>query len=257
MGQFLLRPGHFGPAGTGDDPWRGVPVAQLTADGVSSPASRFSWVTSSFSKAMSSRRREHPNFTRQCDRTWLDFDQLPGPRLWYGYLRKFWALCTEDRQVVASKQKGVINTGGQDFTGTILAKHKATPQKTWSSPPNSKWRTVMDEAKTPIQYEGLYANYNWRALSSALFPDQRWLRFLVRGTWEPNAVMTAVDQAGNNVARYRLNYKDLRVGQEKLGGKKKLVEIAVHADWQLTDELALVLMRSAEWLESYFELPGS
>jgi len=250
LGQFLVRPGQFGPAGMGDDPWCGVPVAQLAADGVSGQASRYSWVTSS-------RRRSRANFARQCDRTWLDFDQLPGPRLWHGFLGKLEVLCTEDRQLVASVRKGVVSAGGRNFTCTFLAKHKATPRKTWSSPLNSKWQTVMDEAKIPILYVGLRENYNWRALSSILFPDQRWLRFLVRGTREPNAVMTAVDQAGDTVARYRLNYNDLRVGHEKLRGYPKLVQIAVHPDRQLTDELALVLMMSARrWLEGYFERPS-
>ena len=69
--------------------------------------------------------------------------------------------------------------------------------------------------------------------------------------------MTAVDQAGDTVARYRLNYNDLRVGHEKLRGYPKLVQIAVHPDRQLTDELALVLMMSARrWLEGYFERPS-
>jgi hypothetical protein len=254
MGQFLLRPGSFGPAGISDDPWRGVPVAQLAADGVGGPAPRYTWITPS-------RRRSRANFARQCDRTWLDFDQLPGTRLWCGRLGKLKkTLCTEDQQLLASVRgawKGeVVSVGGRNFTSTQLAKHKATPQKTWSSPPNRSWWTLMDEAETPVLYKGFWWNYDWRALSTILFPDQRWLRFLVRGTWEPNAVMTAVDQAGNNVARYRLNYKDLRVGQEKLRGKPKLVEIVVHPDWQLTDELALALVISAEWVEAYFARPS-
>ena len=71
LGQFLLQPGQFGPAGIGDDPWRGVPVAQLAPDGVSGgPVPRYSWI-------MSSRRQSRASFARQCDRTWLDFDQLP------------------------------------------------------------------------------------------------------------------------------------------------------------------------------------
>jgi hypothetical protein len=252
MGQFLLRPGHCGPGGIDDDPWRGVPVAQLVPDGMSGPASRYSWIMSS--------RRSRADFARQCDRTWLDFDQLPGTRLWCGRLGKLKkALCTEDRQLVASSRgslKEVLSVGGRDFPSTQYARHKATPQKTWSSQSNSSWWTIMDEAETPILHTGFRRNYDWRALSGILFPDQRWLRFLVRGTWEPNAVMTAIDQAGNNVARYRLNYKDLGVGQEKLRGKPKLVEIAVHPDRRLTDELALALVISAEWVESYFACPS-
>jgi hypothetical protein len=66
------------------------------------------------------------------------------------------------------------------------------------------------------------------------FPDQRWLRFPVRGTSRGNAIMTAVDQAGNKVARYRFT-----------GAGK---EIAVHPDHRLTEELALVIAVSATWI---------
>lgn len=70
-----------------------------------------------------------------------------------------------------------------------------------------------------------------------MFPDQRWLRFPVRGTKLADAIMTAVDQAGNRVARYRLNHG---------------IEITVHPDQPLTDELVLALVVSAPWLRSYF-----
>jgi hypothetical protein len=53
--------------------------------------------------------------------------------------------------------------------------------------------------------------------------------------------MTAVDQAGNKVARYRFT------------GPRK--EIAVHTDHRLTEELALVIAVSATWVGDYFVRP--
>ncbi len=99
-------------------------------------------------------------------------------------------------------------------------------------------------------------NANWRALASIMFPDRRWLRFLVRGTGRANAIMTAVDQAGNRVARYRIAGWDLRFGWKTSLGLSKSVEITVNPIWELTDELALMLVKSAGWLGKYFERQG-
>jgi hypothetical protein len=51
--------------------------------------------------------------------------------------------------------------------------------------------------------------------------------------------MTAVDQTGNKVARYRLLTKDS-------------AEITVHPDQELTDELVLAITTNAPALSSYF-----
>ena len=56
--------------------------------------------------------------------------------------------------------------------------------------------------------------------------------------------MTAVDQARNAVARYRLEPQRLY--------NRPCVEMIVHPSWKLTDELALALVISAGWLEQYF-----
>jgi len=59
--------------------------------------------------------------------------------------------------------------------------------------------------------------------------------------------MTAVDEAGNRVARYRNPFRPLF---------RDPVEITVHPDWELTDQRALALAISAGWLRSYFSTPG-
>ena len=103
---------------------------------------------------------------------------------------------------------------------------------------------LRDETGIPIFYAS-GKNYNRRACACVTFPDQRWLRFWVRGTESGNAIMTAVDQAGNRVARYR----------KSTGGlpwERAEAEITVHPDRELADELVLAIVISAEWLESYF-----
>jgi hypothetical protein len=98
-------------------------------------------------------------------------------------------------------------------------------------------KQLLDETGTPILYTaGRHGGRHADGYSK--FPGQRWLRFPVRGT-----IMTAVDQAGNKVARYRL-----------YGGKT--TEIIVHPDQRLTDELSLAIAASAPWLSSYFRAEG-
>jgi hypothetical protein len=61
--------------------------------------------------------------------------------------------------------------------------------------------------------------------------------------------MTAVDQAGNRVARYRTTGRDRQHGWGS-------VEIIVHPHWKLTDELVLAIAISAPELGSYFSTGG-
>jgi hypothetical protein len=103
-------------------------------------------------------------------------------------------------------------------------------------------RGLVDEAGIPILYTS-GENFDWRSCFCVTFPDGRWLRFPVRGTNEANAIITAVDQAGNKVARYRMI--DSRL------------EITVNPDQTLTDELALAIAIPArKRLRMYFERPG-
>lgn len=60
--------------------------------------------------------------------------------------------------------------------------------------------------------------------------------------------MTAVDQAGNRAARYRI------ISSRYFAGDT--VEITVRPDWKMTDELALAIATSAPWLNGYFQTGG-
>lgn len=63
--------------------------------------------------------------------------------------------------------------------------------------------------------------------------------------------MTAVDQSGNKVARYKTLAKGLDPGRSF--GLSQAIEITVHPSRKLTDELTLALAISAGWLVSYFD----
>jgi hypothetical protein len=68
--------------------------------------------------------------------------------------------------------------------------------------------------------------------------------------------MTAVDQAGNRVARYRILKKGLDPRRKTSFGLSHPKEITVHPGRKLTDELKLALAISPEWLSSYFATLG-
>jgi hypothetical protein len=237
LGQFLLPSGRIGLAGLSADPWGDLPVAQLAPGGISGPAKLHG-------VEKPSRKASRAYFAERCNNAWRDFGQQPGTHLRVGgKLRD--ELRTAEQQTLASGGVWHVRAGGRKFKVTSRARPHETPPKTWSNPSLTRWEGVVDEAGMPILYtSGI--NFRCRASASIMFPDQRWLRFLVRGTRKANAIMTAVDEAGNRVARYRtIHHRG-----------SKSVEIIVHPDWKLTDELALALAISARWLESYFATGG-
>lgn len=66
--------------------------------------------------------------------------------------------------------------------------------------------------------------------------------------------MTAVDQTGTPVARYRFLH-DGKLPVRAWRPRRAPVEIAVHPRRELTEELALALAISADSLASYFDFP--
>jgi hypothetical protein len=233
LGQFLLPPGRFGLDGISADPWGDLPAAQFCHN--------------------PSREASGAYFDRQCQDAWRDFGQLPGTRLRWGRPRMFTeALYDEEQQVLASVWRSspeIVSTGGRDFILASRTTHHEIPPKTWSRAVFDRWAGLADdETGIPVLYTNGDHRGSGRAHAWIMFPDQRWLRFLVRGTRKTNVIMTAVDQAGNRVARYRIADRDPRLGWKSLLGLSRSVEIIVHPGWKLTDELALALVISAGWL---------
>ena len=230
LGQFLLPADHLELAGISDGPWGDLLVAQLAPGGVSGGVSRW-------------------NFFRQCEQAWRDFGQLPGTRLWFGKAaRGLTELRTPEQQTLAflrGSWRDTVSAGGRSFTYEELAVREAEPAgETWSNQTVIRsWYPLNDETGIPALYVSPFNTY-WSARACIKFPDQRQLRFLVRGTQKANAIMTAVDQARNAVARYRLE-------PQRLFSRPR-VEMIVHPSWKLTNELVLALVISAGWLEQYF-----
>jgi hypothetical protein len=168
-------------------------------------------------------------------------------------------LRTREQQTIVSLYLGKLPSNLESFAGASLGERSFTETRAARSLSpgiaeiggRSRWAPFysrskpaapfVDEAGIPILYTG-GRSFDRSAGASITFPDQRWLRFLIRGTRKENAIMTAVDEAGNRVARYRR-------AAEGWGS----VEIAVHPDKNLADELVLAIAISARWLGSYFK----
>lgn len=203
---------------------------------------------------------------------WLRLAQQPGTHLvWES--RRWWGggceLSTAEQQAIASCRVSfrsvfadpvTVSAGGMSFINKKLFVDVGWPRQ-W--PPGvleiarlpegsgqkvtsavrarlESLRQIVDETGTPVLYTyGIH--YAGRADTCITFPDRRWLEFPVWGRFKADAIMTAVDQDGNEVAEYRAP-----------GRVRDTVEITVHPDWKLTDELVLVIAISAGWLHPYF-----
>jgi len=263
LDQLILHPVHAERAGTSADPWHDLPVAQFTRGRVSGPAGQ--------------PRHVQPYLAEECRKAWRDFGQQPGMSLTWGWsghlLPNLWLLRYELR---TAEQQTV--TSGDAFADRLRVGDRRFARKRLSSPRRSpgswpglaeayalNWRdSVGHFAAGATRRSGMRAPINSQyvdetgmpvlcAMGSAIdnracahigFPDQRWLRFLVRGTRRANAIMTAVDQAGNKIARYR-----------RVAGRAGInkIEITIHPDEKLTDELVLAIAISAQWLGRYFD----
>jgi hypothetical protein len=213
-----LRLAHRDRAGMSQDPWRGLAVAAQLSRSESGHLAG--------ADTRSARTALRNYYAGECRKAWRDFDELPGVHLrleWTGMARR--ELRTEEQQTIACRRwawRPVYSVRGRSFA--------------------VRGNKLLDEAKIPILYvRGKH--FNWVAGAEIRIPDQGRLRFPVRATDGANAVMTAVDEAGNRVARYR-------------HPRNGPIEIIVHPDWELTDQRALALAISAPWLSSYFNTPG-
>jgi hypothetical protein len=204
---------------------------------------------------------------------WLACGGLPGTRMrWVrtGVLHS--ELRAEGRQVSASvrrrppwtswsRQAGVVRVGGRAFTSQRVSQSAwprtaATFGAGFPAAGDPEGRGKYPRARVLVDRHGLPVlcsggqNFDHRADAYIRLAGGRWFQFPVRGPNRRSAIMTALDQDGNKVALYRMVQAD--------GGfpAPRQVEIAVHPDQGITDELLLVLAVSASWLWTYFLRDG-
>jgi DivIVA domain-containing protein len=212
---------------------------------------------------------------RDCADAWRDFGQQPGtPLSWVRTGARSRELRTADQRPIASFRyraaaffqgspsfygNHTLSVGGRTFTlkkvtrsawpgiaETIGRYQPGAPAhfpRGQTGGRDSLLRQLLDETGIPVLYRG-GQHFDHSAGSYIKFPGQRWLRFPVRCTARSNAIMTAVDQAGNKVVRYRF------------AGSRKTMEIAIHPDQRLTEELTLAIAVSAPWVADFFRRPS-
>ena len=277
LDQLLIHPDHREPAGPGFDPWCDLDVAQFTRAGGSRPAKQQGSLRRHFAGECATAWRDFGQQPGTYLRWELVKSSVRPPRV--SELRTADQQTLASMRGARGSVPKTVSTAGRTFT---LNTPKIPARSTAGSwPPGiaeaaaCSWRDdagryaagtmkdrvrrtmknqlerigargvgeFVDDAGTPILFtSGL--NFSHRACARVTFPDRRWLRFLVRGTKRANAIMTAVDQDGNKVARYRDTGRRFHPGEA--------VEIAVHPGRELTDELILVNAISARWLAGYF-----
>jgi hypothetical protein len=269
LGQLLRPQDHAGPGGTSADPWRDAGgVTQLVMGGVTGLAQRYP------PPDVLTQEKAWKWFGEWCENVWRGFGLLPGTHLSCAPVRLFRReLRTAEQQTLASAraiwQKTTVDAGGRTFTWLTRRassslpdivdisnrsswdyhERSAKPWPYWMAPPyRATARALVDEAQVPILYTS-GANYSRRACARISFPGGRWLRFLVQGTRKENAIMTAVDQAGNKIGWYRTS-------EQNFSWHAAPVEVTVHPAQNLTDELVLAITISAPWLASYFDYPS-
>jgi len=209
-------------------------------------------------------------FAKECRASYLAFAELPGRTLTWGWMGSFRDPfryeIRADQQILASRGSGGFRVGERVFGGR-KGRVRGAYERSWpggleaaalrsgqdklgqfaegsgpAGPVNHAGALFDEIGATLLHQTGI--NFNGRAYARISFPDQRSLRFLVRGLDRWLSVMTAVDENGIRAARFRVN-----------PSASARVEIKVNPDWNLTDELLVAFMISAPWLASYFELP--
>jgi DivIVA domain-containing protein len=244
LGQLLLRPGPGELAEMSTDPWGDLDAVggRFPRSGAGDRGGHSTW---------RSRQGRHLLHAEECWKAWHEFGQQPGTYLrleWAGIARR--ELRSAGQQTIASmscKWSDIWLTPDISEIGARFSINNESFVLKCTGYAQS--RKLVDKTGTPILYTS-GKNFERIAGASISFPDGRSLRFPVRGTYRANAIMTAVDEAGNSVARYRI----IRFSTGGLG--RKSVEVALHPGWELTNELMLAIMISAPQLRSYFSVQG-
>lgn len=244
LGRFLPRPGPGEPAEMSADPWSDLDAVggRFTRGGAGGRAGHSAW---------RSRQGRHLLHAEQCRKAWHEFGKQPGTYLrleWTGIARR--ELRSAQQQTIASMSCKWSDVRLATNISEIGARFSINNESfVLKSTGYAQSRKLVDQTGTPVLYTS-GRNFNGIAGACISFPDGRSLRFPVRGTGRANAIMTAVDEAGNGIARYRI----IRLSAGGLG--RKGVEVALHPDWELTNELMLAIMISAPQLRSYFSVQG-
>jgi hypothetical protein len=179
---------------------------------------------------------------QECNEEWERFPELAGTHLKLHRVgsRGFELTRTTDGLRLASC-KGAL--GGRPEYITQIEVNGAIYKRNHLFLPWRPYRWMNIETNATV-VRGVGRNFGRRARMNLQLPDARHFWFPVRGTSPANAVMTAVDDDGDRVARYR-----------SARGTGFDVVVAPHAP--ITMELLLVVAASSSAVSTYFhEISG-
>jgi DivIVA domain-containing protein len=260
------------------DPWRNLPIRRYDlASPDASAAEPTGPARHAAAMPLAVRAQAAKDYKRECAEAWRDFGVPPGAQLSLvktGVTRR--ELRTAERHPLVSVRTVPARTFDRDGRTYRLSRVKAAQwpavagqigderpgspaHRAPTEPAPQAGKGAVRLASRVVRKDGSLKNLAGRTGLPILytggrhidrldhgyvqFPGRRWLRFPVRGTQRSNAIMTAVDQAGRQVARYRI-------------ADRRTIEITVHPDQQLTDELVLTLAVTARWVSSFFDSSG-
>jgi hypothetical protein len=187
--------------------------------------------------------------TQRCEReaAWRSFAELPGAHLAVRsmLLSSRDVVTAEGELLCSSRRRGCdLFIGDRHFVvhmgGKKLRLLSAMPPYELLDASSGQRVLYLDSRNWNLVASGLVHSPSHRYTFPVSYNKSRlwWLRF---------PVMSAVDETGKTVARYR------RARPQDPGWKR--VEIVVDAEESLNDELVLLLTTTANFLDSFFEKP--
>jgi hypothetical protein len=177
---------------------------------------------------------------QECNEAWERFPELVGTHLKLDRVSsRGWELIRSEDGLALASTKGARWADRGDiaqieFNGAIY-------RRTIFPPWRRRFQWVNVETKSSI-LRGAGVNSNHRARMAMELPDGRRFRFPVRGTETRNAVMTAVDDKGDRVARFR-------------SARGSGLEAVVAPHVPITTEVLLVVAASSQAVLTYFHVP--
>jgi hypothetical protein len=264
------------------DPWRDLPawhyyMARPDA-GAADPVAAWRRVMA----PPAARMQAAKDYARACADAWRGFALVPGTQLSLvktgagrHELRDAKGHALASARSLASSVPALSRNGRTYTLGNVTkaqwpavaaqlcARHPGSPAHLQSTPPAARagkpaagsripaarsrptgLLSLADRTGPPVLYAS-GSHYDHDAGGVVEFPGQRWLRFPVRGSTPSDAIMTAVDQAGRPVARYRIT-------SHGAFGLWRAIDITVHPGQPLTDELLLTLIHTAGLIIPFF-----
>lgn len=176
---------------------------------------------------------------QQCNEAWDQFPELAGTHLKLRQVSsRGWELTRSEDALALASSKGASGAIPAQVEISGATYKRSRTFHIWQS---YQWLNVETRASI---LRGAGLNFDHRARMAMELPDGRRFRFPVRGTSLANAVMTAVDDKGDRIARFR-------------SARGSGFEVVVAPHVPITTELLLIVAASSPAVFLYFKVWSS